>query len=409
MAEIITMPRMTDSMEQGNVVAWLKKVGDKVESGDVLAEVETDKATMELNSYKDGTLLYIGVESGNVNIGDILAIIGKPGEDISGLLNSKTTAPEVAKPAETTAPSLAVPTETAIANSSPTEAGDRIKASPLAKSIASESGVDLSKVAGSGEQGRIVKKDVEQFLQSNQPAATPSTPTTTSSNASDYTDTPISQMRKVIAKRLSESKFTAPHFYLTIEINMDKAIEMRQKINEVVPVKVSFNDMVVKGVSLALKNHPVINSSWMGTSIRTNHQINIGVAVAIEDGLMVPVIRNADQKSLSAINTEVKTLAGKAKDRKLQPEEMSGNTFTISNLGMFDIDEFTAIINPPDACILAIGSIQSKPIVKDNQVVPGNIMKVTLSCDHRVVDGVSGAQFLQTFKGLLEEPFRLLV
>lgn len=403
------MPRMTDSMEQGNVVAWLKKVGDKVESGDVLAEVETDKATMELNSYKDGTLLYIGVESGNVNIGDILAIIGKPGEDISGLLNSKTAAPEVAKPAETTAPSQAVPTETAIANSSPTEAGDRIKASPLAKSIASESGVDLSKVAGSGEQGRIVKKDVEQFLQSNQPAAATSTPTATSSNASDYTDTPISQMRKVIAKRLSESKFTAPHFYLTIEINMDKAIEMRQKINEVVPVKVSFNDMVVKGVSLALKNHPVINSSWMGTSIRTNHQINIGVAVAIEDGLMVPVIRNADQKSLSAINTEVKTLAGKAKDRKLQPEEMSGNTFTISNLGMFDIDEFTAIINPPDACILAIGSIQSKPIVKDNQVVPGNIMKVTLSCDHRVVDGVSGAQFLQTFKGLLEEPFRLLV
>ena len=409
MAEIITMPRMTDSMEQGNVVAWLKKVGDKVESGDVLAEVETDKATMELNSYKDGTLLYIGVESGNVNIGDILAIIGKPGEDISGLLNSKTAAPEVAKPAETTAPTQAVPTETAIANSSQTEAGDRIKASPLAKSIASESGVDLSKVAGSGEQGRIVKKDVEQFLQSNQPAAAPSTPTATSSNASDYTDTPISQMRKVIAKRLSESKFTAPHFYLTIEINMDKAIEMRQKINEVVPVKVSFNDMVVKGVSLALKNHPVINSSWMGTSIRTNHQINIGVAVAIEDGLMVPVIRNADQKSLSAINTEVKTLAGKAKDRKLQPEEMSGNTFTISNLGMFDIDEFTAIINPPDACILAIGSIQSKPIVKDNQVVPGNIMKVTLSCDHRVVDGVSGAQFLQTFKGLLEEPFRLLV
>jgi len=409
MAEIITMPRMTDSMEQGNVVAWLKKVGDKVESGDVLAEVETDKATMELNSYKDGTLLYIGVESGNVNIGDILAIIGKPGEDISGLLNSKTAAPEVAKPAETTAPTQVVPTETAIANSSQTEAGDRIKASPLAKSIASESGVDLSKVAGSGEQGRIVKKDVEQFLQSNQPAAAPSTPTATSSNASDYTDTPISQMRKVIAKRLSESKFTAPHFYLTIEINMDKAIEMRQKINEVVPVKVSFNDMVVKGVSLALKNHPVINSSWMGTSIRTNHQINIGVAVAIEDGLMVPVIRNADQKSLSAINTEVKTLAGKAKDRKLQPEEMSGNTFTISNLGMFDIDEFTAIINPPDACILAIGSIQSKPIVKDNQVVPGNIMKVTLSCDHRVVDGVSGAQFLQTFKGLLEEPFRLLV
>ncbi|MBK8723478.1 MAG: pyruvate dehydrogenase complex dihydrolipoamide acetyltransferase [Saprospiraceae bacterium] len=409
MAEIITMPRMTDSMEQGNVVAWLKKVGDKVESGDVLAEVETDKATMELNSYKDGTLLYIGVESGNVNIGDILAIIGKPGEDISGLLNSKTAAPEVAKPAETITPSQAVPTETAIANSSQAEAGDRIKASPLAKSIASESGVDLSKVAGSGEQGRIVKKDVEQFLQSNQPAAAPSTPTTTSSNASDYTDTPISQMRKVIAKRLSESKFTAPHFYLTIEINMDKAIEMRQKINEVVPVKVSFNDMVVKGVSLALKNHPVINSSWMGTSIRTNHQINIGVAVAIEDGLMVPVIRNADQKSLSAINTEVKTLAGKAKDRKLQPEEMSGNTFTISNLGMFDIDEFTAIINPPDACILAIGSIQSKPIVKDNQVVPGNIMKVTLSCDHRVVDGVSGAQFLQTFKGLLEEPFRLLV
>lgn len=408
MAEIITMPRMTDSMEQGNVVAWMKKVGDKVESGDVLAEVETDKATMELNSYKDGTLLYIGVESGNINIGDILAIIGKPGEDISALINSKPSSNTVeTKKEETVAtPSSSAPVSAPIATSDDV---DRLKASPLAKSIASESGVDLSKLVGSGEQGRIVKRDVEQYLQSNTVQPAPSSSAVSNTSVGDYTETPVSQMRKVIAKRLSESKFTAPHFYLTIEINMDKAMEMRQKINEVAPVKVSYNDMVIKGCSIALKAHPVINSSWMGTSIRTNHHINIGVAVAIEDGLMVPVVRNADQKSLSAINTEVKSLAAKAKERKLQPDEMTGNTFTISNLGMFDIDEFTAIINPPDACIMAVGSIQAKPIIKDNQVVPGNIMKVTLSCDHRVVDGASGAQFLQTFKSLLEEPFKLLV
>ncbi len=407
MAEVITMPRMTDSMEQGNIVAWMKKVGDKVESGDVLAEVETDKATMELNSYKDGTLLYIGVESGSVDIGAILAIIGKPGEDISGLLNpAAASAPEAA-------PVVAAPIAVAepVAVAAPATEGDRIKASPLAKSIASDSGVDLSKITGSGEQGRIVKRDVETFLQSSAapaPAAAPA-PMAAAASTDSYTDTPLSQMRKVIAKRLSESLFTAPHFFLTVEIDMGKAMELRQKVNEVAPVKISFNDLVVKAVATSLKSHPAINSSWMGTFIRTNHHINIGVAVAVEDGLLVPVIRNADQKSLSTINTEVKALAGKAKDRKLQPEEMSGNTFTISNLGMFDIDEFTAIINPPDACILAIGSIQAKPVVKDNQVVPGNIMKVTLSCDHRVVDGATGAQFLQTFKSLLEEPFRLLV
>ncbi len=405
MAEVITMPRMTDSMEQGNIVAWMKKVGDKVESGDVLAEVETDKATMELNSYKDGTLLYIGVESGSVDIGAILAIIGKPGEDISGLLNpTAPSAPAAAPVAEAPAAVAEV-----VSAPSPAPEGDRVKASPLAKSIATDSGVDLSKITGSGEQGRIVKRDVESFLQSNAASAPEVTAAPAAASTGTYTDTPLSQMRKVIAKRLSESLFTAPHFYLTVEIDMGKAMELRQKVNEVAPVKISFNDLVVKAVATSLKSHPAINSSWMGTFIRANHQINIGVAVAVEDGLLVPVIRNADQKSLSTINAEVKALAGKAKDRKLQPDEMTGNTFTISNLGMFDIDEFTAIINPPDACILAIGSIQAKPVVKDNQVVPGNIMKVTLSCDHRVVDGATGAQFLQTFKSLLEEPFRLLV
>ncbi len=406
MAEVIVMPRMTDSMEQGNIIVWHKNIGDQVESGDLLIEVETDKATMELNSFKEGFLLYKGIETGVISIGDILAIVGEKGEDISALIANKGAAPKQEEKVAQEAPvaTVAASAETAV----PKEASqdERIKASPLAKNIAKEQGIDLKGVTGTGENGRITKKDVEAASQTK--ASTITQPASVSSSA-NYSEVPVSQMRKVIAKRLSESKFTAPHFYLKMEVNMTKAIEIRQQINEVGTVKISFNDFIVKAVSVALTQHPAVNSSWLGDKIRFNNDVNIGVAVAIEDGLMVPVIRNANQKSLSFINQEVKQLAGKAKERKLQPEEMTGNTFTISNLGMFDIEEFTAIINPPDACILAVGAIIQKPIVKDGQIIVGNQMKLTLSCDHRVVDGATGAQFLQTVKEILENPLRLLV
>lgn len=423
MADVIRMPRMSDTMEEGNIVGWLKKVGDAIEPGDVLAEVETDKATMELESYQDGVLLYIGVKEGPVPVDGILAVIGEAGEDYKPALEAaESEAPkEVAAPVEesTPAPMPQAHTSTATATA-PTAVvqappqDKRIKASPLAKKMASEAGIDINAITGSGDLGRIVKKDIEAYIQ-NKPTTAGSAPVATvpafqlNGHGNPSEDIPLSQMRKTIARRLGESKFSAPHFYLTVEINMDKSIEARKQLNEVSPVRLSFNDLVVKASAVALRQHPAINSSWLGDKIRKNGDINIGVAVAVDDGLLVPVIKHADLKSMAQINTEVKELAGKAKERKLQPAEMQGNTFTISNLGMFGIEEFTAIINPPDACILAVGGINQKAIVKDGELAVGNIMKVTLSCDHRVVDGATGAKFLQTFKANLENPVNMLI
>ena len=441
-ATVVRMPKMSDTMTEGTIAAWLKKVGDKVKSGDVLAEVETDKATMELENYEDGTLLYTGPKAGEaVAVNGVLAIIGEEGADIEALLSgqespadepaeadseTESAAQPAERPAEASATGSAAPAAQPAAQAAPAAApGSRILASPLAKSIAREKGIDLAQVKGTGDNGRIVQRDVESF-QPGSAAAAPAAqaaapqaaaPAAAASPVSSaqaptegtYTDTPVSQMRKVIAKRLSESLFTAPHFYLTMEINMDQAIASRGKLNELSPVKLSFNDLIIKACAAALRQHPVVNSSWLGDKIRQNKVINIGVAVAVDEGLLVPVIRTADQKGLAQIATEVKELAGKAKSKKLQPAEWEGSTFTISNLGMFGIDEFTAIINPPDACILAVGGIKETAVVKDGQLAIGNIMKVTLSCDHRVVDGATGAAFLQTVKSLLEAPLRMLI
>ncbi len=451
MAEVIRMPRMSDTMEEGNIVSWLKKEGDAVEIGDTLAEVETDKATMELDSPEEGVLLHIEVKEGPIAINGVIAVIGKKGEDWKAAVAAaggngsngaakKEEAPKVHEtpapppeketsippPSSENAPSPTAGTEreTQSTNGEPA-ADERLKASPLAKSIAKEAGIDIHKVEGSGEQGRIVKRDVEAAIESKKSAPTPQAapasqpaqekpapqvqPFTYAPGTTNFEDKPISQMRKTIARRLSESKFTAPHFYLTIEINMDKSVEMRQRVNEVAPTKISFNDFVLKACAVALRQHPVVNSSWLNDKIRYNKEVNVGVAVAVEDGLLVPVIRYADIKTLSQINSEVKVLAEKAKVKKLQPEEMQGNTFTISNLGMFGIEEFTAIINPPDSCILAIGAIMEKPIVKKGEIKIANMMKVTLSCDHRTVDGATGAKFLQTLQQILEDPIRLMV
>ncbi len=428
MAEVIRMPRMSDTMEEGNIVGWLKKVGDAVEPGDVLAEVETDKATMELESYQEGVLLYIGIKEGAVPVNGILAVIGEEGEDYKAALaaaEGEENAPkEQVKETPQVEDSTPQTTKAEVASipvSAPAAGEKRLKASPLAKRMASEAGIDISNVSGSGDNGRIVKRDIESALQSV-PIAPVVAPITSNESVQPavpafnfngsggtFEDIPVSQMRKTIARRLGESKFSAPHFYLTVEINMGNAITAREEINELSPVRISFNDIVVKACAVALRQHPAVNSSWLGDKIRRNGDINIGVAVAVEDGLLVPVIRHADMKSLSQIKVEVKNLAEKAKTRKLQPDEMQGNTFTISNLGMFDIEEFTAIINTPDSCILAVGSIVEKPIVKNGELAIGNMMKVTLSCDHRVVDGATGAQFLQTLKGTLEAPIRLLV
>lgn len=414
MADIIRMPRLSDTMEEGNIVGWLKKVGDKVKPGDVLAEVETDKATMELESFQDGYLLYIGVPSGPVKVNGVLAVIGNQGEEYQSLLDSasdgngaSTVAAEAAKPAEEAKVEESTTSTTAsTADHAPasTQDAERLKISPLAKTIADNKGIDVHNIKGSGDQGRIIKRDIETAI--SQPAAAKSAVPVQGTES--FTEVPVSQMRKTIARRLGESLFTAPHFYLTVELNMDAAIEARKNLNAMDGVKISFNDLVIKSVAAALRLNPAVNSSWLGDRIRYNQHIHIGVAVAVEDGLVVPVIRHADQKSLSQLNTEVKELAQKAKDKKLQLAEMEGNTFTISNLGMFDIDEFTAIINPPDACILAIGSIVAKPVVRDGQVVVGNVMKVTLSCDHRVVDGATGARFLQSLRLFLENPIRIL-
>jgi pyruvate dehydrogenase E2 component (dihydrolipoamide acetyltransferase) len=428
-AEVITMPKMSDTMEEGTIAQWLKKVGDKVKAGDILAEVETDKATMELESYDDGILLYTAAKDGeSVKVDGIIAIIGEKDADYKKLLahheSNNSGAKEEKKteesaPAPSSAPAASSTASSAASTSqSSSDSNGRVKASPLAKRIANEKGIQITAVSGSGEGGRIIKKDVENYVPSiatqqakgaESGAGKPSIQLPTVHGEMSYQDTPVSQMRKTIAKRLVDSKNTAPHFYVTMEIVMDKAIEARASINEVAPVKISFNDFVIKACAAALKQHPIINSSWLGDKIRTNNHINIGVAVAVEDGLLVPVIRFADSKGLAHIATEVKELAGKAKNKKLQPSEWEGNTFTISNLGMFGVDEFTAIINPPDACILAVGGIKETAIVKDGQLVPGSIMKVTLSCDHRVVDGASAAAFLQTLKGLLENPVRIMI
>lgn len=414
-AEIVLMPKMSDTMTEGVIAAWHKKVGDPVKSGELLAEIETDKATMEYESYNTGTLLYIGAEAGkSVEINGVLAIIGEKGADWETLLKahkSKAGGEQKTEKSEATQTSAKTSTPVSVPQTQSTGNG-RIKASPLAKKLAKEKGLDLRNIQGTGDQGRITKRDVESY----QPGAGTSsakagTPVVLPSvvGQESFEEVPVSQMRKTIARRLSESKFSAPHFYLTMEINMDKAIEARKSINELSPVKVSFNDIVIKAAAAALRQHPDVNVSWLGEKMRKNHHIHIGVAVAVKDGLVVPVVRFADNKSLSHIAAEVKDLAQRAHDKKLQPSDWEGSTFTISNLGMFGIEEFTAIINPPDACILAVGGIKETAVVKNGQLVPGNVMKVTLSCDHRAVDGAVGSAFLKTLKGLLEDPVRILI
>jgi pyruvate dehydrogenase E2 component (dihydrolipoamide acetyltransferase) len=424
MAEIIRMPRLSDTMTEGVIVVWRKKVGDAIEIGDILADVETDKATMEIEAYNDGVLLHVGVEEGQtVAIDTLIAVLGEKDDDIKAILEEADNAANTDVTEELTTVSEEVKEEVVAETIAPAAVITdnlntvRLKASPLAKKMAADSGIDISHVQGSGDEGRIVKRDVEAAIKNGVSAPAISSNSPIPANITlpsvvgeeKYTDDPVSQMRKTIAKRLSESKFTAPHFYLKVTVDMDKAMEARKQMNEVAQVKLSFNDLVVKAAAVALKQHPTINSAWMGDKIRTNEHVNIGVAVAVPDGLLVPVIRYADTKSLSHISVETKEFAVKAKNKELQPKDWEGSTFTISNLGMFGIDEFTAIINTPDACILAVGGINQVPVVKNGDIVPGNTMKLTLSCDHRLVDGASGAAFLNTLKGLLEEPVRLLV
>lgn len=439
MADIVRMPALSDTMEEGTLVAWHKSVGDAVESGELLAEIETDKAVMEFQSFYDGVLLHIGVEEGSaVPVDAVIAVIGQEGEDYKAALaaeedgnaapkesaDKKETkeAPTEDTPSEEVLQEVAKPLQEYQArhdiDSSSSNDGGRIKASPLAKAMAKEEGIDLSQVNGTGDDGRVVKRDIEEYLKQPQKETTPTQTATPVANnkpialpepEGQYEDTKVSQMRKVIARRLGESKFTAPHFYLTMEICMDKLMATRKQINGLSDTKISFNDFVVKATAKALKEHKNINAAWQGDVIRTFNYVNMGVAVAIDEGLVVPVVRNADTKSLSQIATEIRDLAGKARDRKLTPDQMSGNTFTISNLGMFGIDEFTAIINSPDACILAVGAIKPRLVMDNGEVKESNFMKVTLSCDHRVVDGASGAKFLQTLQAILEEPMRLII
>jgi len=418
MAEVIYMPKLSDTMTEGVVAEWHKKVGDKVSNGELLAEIETDKATMEFESFYDGVLLHIGVEKTKAApVNAILAIVGEAGEDISSLLSgASVSAPAVEEvkieaPAPVATPVVSAPTSV-VEKSIPTPTpvapadGSRILASPLAKKLAEEKGIDINMVSGTGDAGRVVKRDIDHYTPYVPGAA--KTVSTNISNVESFIDEPVSQMRKVIARRLAESKFTAPHFYLTIDVDMDNAIASRKVLNAQDGVKVSFNDMVIKAVAMSLRKHPAINSSWLGDVIRRNQHVHIGVAVAVDEGLLVPVVRFADSKGFTQIGNEVREFAQKAKDKKLQPSDWEGNTFTISNLGMFGIDSFTAIVNPPDSCILAVGGISQVPVVKNGQVVPGNVMKLTLSCDHRVVDGASGAAFLQTLKGYLENPVTML-
>ncbi|MBT6235178.1 MAG: pyruvate dehydrogenase complex dihydrolipoamide acetyltransferase [Bacteroidetes bacterium] len=408
MAVAIKLPRMSDTMEEGTIVSWFVKLGDTVKSSEMIADVETDKATMELENFEKGEVLYLLEEGATVPVETVIAVIGKKGEDFQDLLKAAPAAAEEAPAAEVKA-SASVPvaapgapaTTAPVVPAASTSSNERVFASPLAKSMAEEKGIDLSLVAGSGDNGRIIKKDIENYV--------PSAASTAAVGVESFEDVPVSQMRKTIAKRLAESKFSAPHFYLTKEIKMDAVLAARKRMNEYTESRISINDIIVKAAAVALKSHPNINSSWLGDRIRRNHHVHIGVAVAIDDGLLVPVVRFADSKSLSQIGAEVRDLAGKAKTKELKPQDWEGNTFTISNLGAFGIDEFTAIVNPPDACILAIGSSKETIIVENGEMRPGHVMKVTLSCDHRAVDGVTGANFLKTFAELLEEPVRLLV
>lgn len=412
-AKEIRMPLLSDTMTEGKIVSWNKKVGDHVKADDAIAEVETDKATMEVVGYEEGTLLYVGVEAGKAaKVNEIIAIVGKAGTDVSAYVAAEKSGANASAPTEIKV-AAASPAPQASSTATPVDMSNtngRVKASPLAKKIAAEKGIDLSKLMGSGDGGRVIKKDVDQYEPSAMPAASSApAPVFVPAGQEGYTDISLTQMRKTIARRLGESKFSAPHFYLTMEINMDNAMEARKTINEVSPVKISFNDMIIKACAAALRQHPDVNSSWMGDFIRQNHHIHIGSAVAMPDGLIVPVIKFADQKSLSQIATEAKSLYGKAKDKKLQPSEFSGNTFTISNLGMMDIEEFTAIINPPDSCILAVGRIKEVVVRKGDGFGVTNVMKLTLSCDHRSVDGAVGAAFLQTLKKYIENPVTMLV
>lgn len=407
------MPLMSDTMTEGVIVDWLVQVGEEVKIGDLLAEIETDKATMELESEFEGVLLHQGAQKGEaVPVKGILAIIGEKGESVDELIaNFKPEGEESTASEEKPAPepvAASAPAQPAVTESKPLEAsettGDRLKASPLARKMAEDQGIDLALVDGSGDGGRIIKRDIESYT----PASTAGAGVAAVAGVEGYEDVTLSQMRKAIARRLSESKFSAPHFYLTAAINMDRVVAARKSINDYLGYKVSYNDIIIKAVAAALRSNPSVNASWMGDKIRKHSHIHIGVATAIDDGLIVPVVKHADIKGISAISAEVKELAQKAREKKLQPEEFSGNTFTISNLGMFGIEEFTAIINPPDACILAVGGISQAPVVRDGQVVVGNVMKVTLSCDHRVVDGAVGSRFLQTLSQYLEEPLRIL-
>lgn len=424
MEEVVLMPRLSDTMTEGVIASWHKKVGDDVKKGDVLADIETDKATMELESYKNGKLLYQGAKEGEkIQVNALLCIIGEEGKvDVQGIVNAAKGggAQPAAAPQKEEAPQAQGAPQGQAAPAAPAapqpaeEAGDgRIKASPLAKRLAKEKGIDLSQVTGTGDGGRITKTDIDNYVPkaAEQPQAAPvqAAAQPVVSGQEGYKDITVSQMRKVIAKRLGESKFGAPHFYLTMEINMDNAITARAAMNEVSDVKISFNDMIVKATAMALRKHPAVNSSWMGDFIRQYQHIHIGVAVAIEDGLIVPVVRFADQKTLSQIAAETKELSGKARAKKLQPNEFTGNTFTISNLGMMDIEEFTAIINPPDSSIMAVGRIKEVVVKKGDGFGVTNIMKITLSSDHRSVDGAVGATFLQTFKKYMENPVTMLV
>lgn len=415
MAEVVRMPKLSDTMEEGVVAEWHKKVGDTVESGELLAEIETDKATMEFESFQDGVLLHIGVEKGAAApVDGVLAILGEKGEDVSEILkaeeanrgSAETATPEEPKKEETEAKESAKSESKPTSSPAPVAANNndgRIKASPLAKKLAEDKGIDLSAVSGSGDGGRIVKKDIDNYTPSSAQAFT-------TSATESYEDKPASQMRKSIAKSLTANQFSAPHFYLTISLDMDNTIAARKSLNEVSDVKISFNDIVIKAVASALRVHPNVNTSWIEEtkSVRQNHHISIGVAMAVEDGLLVPVVKFSDQKSMSQISAEVKEFAGKAKEKKISLEELQGNTFTVSNLGMFGIEQFTSILNAPESCILAVGAIKQEPVVKNGELTVGNVMKVTLTCDHRTVDGASGAAFLQTFKQFVENPVTML-
>ncbi len=415
---VVTMPRLSDTMEEGTVATWLKKVGDAVEEGDILAEIETDKATMEFESFQSGTLLHVGLQEGeSAKVDALLAILGPKGTDVENIAkNFKASSGEKAETPKEEAPKAASKPEPKaeapkketpkVSASTSTSSSDRVFVSPLAKKMADEKGINLSQVTGSGENGRIIKRDIENFTPGTSAAAVGKFVPT---GQEDFEEVNNSQMRKVIAKRLAESKFTAPHYYLNVEFDMENAIAFRAQFNSIPDTKISYNDMIVKACALALKQHPQVNSQWFADKMRLNHHVHIGVAVAVPDGLVVPVVRFANEQSLPQIGAEVKELAGKARNKKLTPQEMEGSTFTVSNLGMFGIDSFTSIINQPNSAILSVGNIVEKPVVKNGQIVVGHTMKLCLACDHRTVDGATGAQFLQTLKGYIENPVTMLV